>query len=112
MGFWDVFWLLFIWIPLVMVWMFSVSDIFARRDIAGWAKAGWLLSVIILPVLGTLIYLAVRPQDAYVTRSVPNLSAVEAYDPVGDLETLSRLRQAGKLTEEEFVTAKSKVLAA
>ena len=32
------------------------SDVF-RRDISGWAKAGWCLFVIVLPFLGAFIYL-------------------------------------------------------
>jgi hypothetical protein len=42
-----------------VIWAFI--DNFRRRDHSGWAKAGWALIIIILPLLGTLIYLASRP---------------------------------------------------
>jgi len=31
---------------------------------SGWAKAGWALLIVVLPFLGTLIYLIARPKDA------------------------------------------------
>ncbi|MBG7605524.1 MAG: PLDc_N domain-containing protein, partial [Actinobacteria bacterium] len=30
----------------------------------GWAKAGWALVILLIPLLGTLIYLGMRPSDA------------------------------------------------
>jgi Phospholipase_D-nuclease N-terminal len=36
-------------------------DNFARPDHSGWAKAGWTLFVIFLPLLGVLIYMIARP---------------------------------------------------
>jgi uncharacterized membrane protein len=42
-----------------VIWAFI--DNFARPDHSGWAKAGWALVILILPLLGTLIYLIARP---------------------------------------------------
>jgi hypothetical protein len=59
----------FIWMTLVffffvavffaVIWAFI--DNFRRPDHSGWAKAGWALVILILPLLGTLIYLIARP---------------------------------------------------
>ena len=62
--FWDVFFLMFIWIPLACVWVFAIFDNFTRRDLSGWGKAGWLLAIVILPLIGTLFYLIFRPWDS------------------------------------------------
>ena len=35
MSFWDVFFLLLIYVPLIIVWGFAVLDIFRRDDIHG-----------------------------------------------------------------------------
>jgi len=35
-------------------------DVFQRHDITGWAKAGWVLLLFILPLLGSLIYIVNR----------------------------------------------------
>ena len=63
--FWDVFFLLLIWIPLITLWIFALADIFRRRDMSGGSKALWVACVVFLPWLGTFIYLLARPaQDA------------------------------------------------
>lgn len=45
-----------------VVWAFI--DNFRRRDHGGWAKAGWALVILVLPLLGMLIYIGTRPDDA------------------------------------------------
>ena len=53
---WTVFvffgWVLFIWL-LVLVY----TDLFRRRDIGGWAKAGWVVFTLVLPLIGVFAYL-------------------------------------------------------
>jgi uncharacterized membrane protein len=44
-----------------VIWAFI--DNFRRHDHSGWAKAVWALVIIILPLLGTLIYLIARPRE-------------------------------------------------
>jgi hypothetical protein len=61
--FWDVFFLMFIWIPLVFLWVFSIFDVFRQRTLSGLAKAAWLLLIVILPYIGVLCYLIFRPRD-------------------------------------------------
>jgi phospholipase D-like protein len=59
----------FIWMMFVFFFMLSVFaaviwafiDNFRRPDHSGWAKAGWALVILCLPLLGTLIYLIARP---------------------------------------------------
>ena len=64
--FWDVLWamviVLFIFIPLTMLWIFALGDLFSRRDIR-WLKVSWLLLIIVVPVFGPLVYLLVRPEE-------------------------------------------------
>jgi hypothetical protein len=49
---------------VVFLWIFIAifADIFRRRDLGGWAKAGWILLIVVLPFLGCLIYVIARPQ--------------------------------------------------
>ena len=58
---WGMIMLYFIFL---VVWMFIgiFADIFRRNDLSGWAKAIWLLLIFILPFLGILIYMIVRPK--------------------------------------------------
>ena len=63
--FWDVFWymaIFFLWIMFFWIFISIVADIFRRDDMSGWAKAGWLLLIIVLPLLGILIYVISRPK--------------------------------------------------
>ena len=47
------------------IWMFIAvfADIFSRRDLSGWGKAGWVLLIFIIPLIGVLIYLIARPPE-------------------------------------------------
>ena len=62
----SVAWAIFIFFAIATVFftvIWAFVDNFARRDHSGWAKAGWALVIIILPLLGTLIYLIARPAE-------------------------------------------------
>jgi Phospholipase_D-nuclease N-terminal len=57
----------FLWIVsvvVVIVWVISIADIIRRRMDAA-HTAGWLLIVVLLPILGSLVYWALRrPTDS------------------------------------------------
>lgn len=112
--FWDVFWLLFIWIPLLLLWAFALIDIFGRDDLSGGWKAVWVLVVILLPFLGTLAYLLFRPVPPSPAEQRALNAAQEAYDASIMAERLSKLAELhdkGKLTDAEFAQAKARLLA-
>ncbi|GLZ78004.1 membrane protein [Actinorhabdospora filicis] len=117
MSFWDYFWLLLIWLPMLLLWGFALIDIFRRDDLKGWMKALWVVVIILLPFFGTLIYLIMRPAGAtpaerqaidagsreFVARYAPDNSAEQ-------LRVLADLHDRGKLTDEEFASEKTRVL--
>ena len=58
-----IFWAGFVFsVYFAVIWAFI--DNFRRRDYGGWAKAGWALVIIVIPLVGALIYLGTRPSDA------------------------------------------------
>jgi len=59
-------WVIWIWLLIMVLW-----DNFTRRDHSGWAKAGWTVFVIFLPLIGVLVYMIARPPevDSLMTRS-------------------------------------------
>jgi Phospholipase_D-nuclease N-terminal len=61
-SFWQWFFLFLIWVPLVMLWATALVDIFRRPDLGGGAKVLWVLIIFVIPWIGALIYLAVRPR--------------------------------------------------
>ena len=64
----SLFWA-FLWFFFLLSIFFGVAyafvDNFRRHDHSGWAKAGWALLILIVPLFGTLIYLIARPADAF-----------------------------------------------
>ena len=50
----------FILIPLLIVWVLGIADIVRRDNLDRSRKAGWILIVVLLPVIGTIVYFAMR----------------------------------------------------
>jgi hypothetical protein len=78
--FMDVFWsmlVFFFWVAWLLLLFRILSDIFRRRDTSGWAKAAWVVFVIVLPFLGVLTYLVVNGADMS-RRDVEDASAARA----------------------------------
>jgi hypothetical protein len=68
-SFMDVVWSMFIffaWTIWIFLLFLVLADNFRRRDHSGWAKAGWTLFVIFLPLVGVLVYMIARPKDEMV----------------------------------------------
>jgi ABC-type multidrug transport system fused ATPase/permease subunit len=97
-----------------------IGDLFRDHQISGWAKAAWVLFLIILPFLGTLIYLIARGEgmrERTVREQADMRRHMDAYiretagsSPVNELHRLSELKQRGDLTDAEFEQAKAKLL--
>jgi hypothetical protein len=114
------FFLFFIWIWLLIS---IFSDVF-RSDKSGGAKAGWIIFVIILPLLGALVYI-ISNGDEMAQRSVDQAVAAEkaqreyiqtvsaggGASAADELAKLAALKESGALTEDEFAAQKAKLLA-
>ncbi len=59
--FWSAVILLFVFIPLILFWIFALADLFRRSDVSVVARVVWLIVIIMLPLLGPVTYLLVRP---------------------------------------------------
>lgn len=62
----DVVWTMFIffaWVIFIYLLILVLADNFRRHDHSGWAKAGWTLFVIFVPLIGALVYMIARPKD-------------------------------------------------
>jgi putative oligomerization/nucleic acid binding protein/phospholipase D-like protein len=109
--------LLFLWIWIAIG---VIIDIFRSPDLSGWGKAGWLLVIVIIPLIGVLIYLIARGHkmtEHAVSHAQQQDAALRAYvrdaaaTPATDLTTLEDLKNRGVITDEEFQRAKEKALA-
>lgn len=114
-----MFFLFFLWIYLVIM---TLMDVFRSDDLGGWAKALWVVFIIILPLLGVLIYLIARGQSMqeraqrqaaqmeqaqrdYIQRAAGTVSAAD------EIEKLAKLHDAGAISDQEYQEGKAKLLA-
>jgi uncharacterized membrane protein YcjF (UPF0283 family) len=113
---------IFVFAAWLMVLFTIVSDLFRDHDLSGWSKAIWVVILIFLPFLGALIYLITRGHgmreralkqqeaaqkqfDAYVRSAAGGDSAAD------ELTKLAKLHDDHKLSDEEFESAKAKIVA-
>ena len=57
LGIFESMLVFFLWAIWIFVVITILIDVFGRRDLSGWGKAGWTVFVVILPWLGALVYL-------------------------------------------------------
>jgi hypothetical protein len=53
----------FAWVIFIYLLVLVLADNFRRPDHSGWAKAGWTLFVIFVPLIGVLVYMIARPRE-------------------------------------------------
>ncbi len=94
----------------VTFWMFIAvfADIF-RRDMSGWAKAGWVLLIVVLPFLGILAYLIARPKDSKAW-GTPDQSAAHRMSAAEEISKANDLYTQGKITSAEYQRLKQRAL--
>jgi len=107
-----------LWIFLV-IWI--LIDVFRNHNLSGWAKTGWTILIIFLPLIGVLIYLGVHGkdmverQDAAVDEEEYYAARAAASDgstsTAFQLSKLADLHDRGVLTDAEFEREKQKILA-
>ncbi len=119
---WTTIWIFFL---LMFVWLFIaiVSDLFRDHELTGWAKAGWVVALIVFPLLGSLAYVIVRGQGMAERSAAQTRMAHEQLDsyirttasssgtgPVDDLTRLAELRSNGTITDAEFESMKARIV--
>ena len=121
--FWSMLWffLFIVWIWLLIV---IFADIFRSHDIGGFAKALWVIFIIILPFLGVFVYLIARggkmqehavqqakDQDQAMRSYIQDVQASSGGGTADQLAKLADLKNQGVLTDAEFEAQKAKILA-
>ncbi len=111
----------FLWSMLVfffwfaVIWMFiGVFASIFRSDMSGWAKAGWIFLIVVLPFLGILIYLIAMPKEALQRGDMyPTTSARGTTDrrPADEIATAAQLYDQGKINGDEYEYLKRQALA-
>jgi hypothetical protein len=116
--FWDAMWTMivfFAWIMFITWVIMLLVDNFRRKDHSGWAKAGWFLLIMFVPLIGALIYTIARPEgasDYYEAGFTPGYSGGASNSTAAELGRLNDLRADGAISDAEYESLKQKTIAA
>jgi hypothetical protein len=122
----NIFWsmiIFFAWVIWIWMMIAILGDVFKRRDMSGWGKAGWTVFLIVLPFLGALIYL-ISNHDGMADRNVQEAQAARAeFDDyvrtaakdgggaAAEIEKAKGLLDSGAIDQAEYDAIKAKALA-
>ena len=119
--FWSFLWffMFFIWIWLLIL---VFSDIFRSHDLGGFAKAIWVIFVIVVPYLGVFVYLIARghkmhehaveaaeAQDAAARQYIQQATGTQA-STADELARIADLKERGVIDDAEFQKLKAKAI--
>jgi hypothetical protein len=114
-------------LALFVAWLcllfYVYADIFRSHDLSGGAKALWVLAIFIFPMIGSLVYLLIRGGEMHeraaltaqrnqeaLRHALQQSGATTQTGGLSELERLADLHDRGKLTDDEFETAKRRLL--
>lgn len=111
-------WVLWFWF-LIMVF----GDLFRRRDVSGWGKFGWMVFVIVLPFIGTLVYLISQGTGMEERRTAQAQASQARFDDyvrsvssesggAAQIAKAKELLDSGAITRQEYDALKKKALTA
>ncbi len=119
-AFWTMLWF-FAFVLWIWLLIFIFMDIFRSHDIGGFAKALWVIFVIVLPLLGVLVYLIARGgkmHERSMRQAQEQEKQFQAYvrqaagsgGTADELAKLNDLKSKGVLSDQEYERAKAKIL--
>ncbi len=114
-----LFFAFFIWIWLLIT---VFADIFRRHDIGGFAKALWIIFVILFWYLGVLVYIIVEHKGMAERNAKQIQDSQQQFDdyvqtvaakqsPTEQIARAKELLDAGTISQAEFDSLKAKALA-
>ena len=111
----DVF-AVFIFVVWFWLLISVYMDLFRRHDVSGWAKAIWVIAILIFPYLGVFAYLITQSrgmaertnQQAQEARD--DLRHIVGFSAADEIEKLDRLKKAGTITDSEFSRLRAKLV--
>jgi hypothetical protein len=89
-----------------------VLDIFRSPELSGWAKAGWFVLVLVVPLVGIVVYLVVRgsKMQLHAERQMEQLGIEPPMSTADELTKLAALRDRGAITDDEYAKQKAVLL--
>ena len=107
--------LLWFFLFFVEIWLMIAvfTDLFQSSDLSGWAKAGWVVLVILFPLIGILAYLIVRGQKMRAHEEQARIAddiAAHRFSKADELTRLAALRDRGDISAEDYDHLKAEVV--
>jgi ABC-type multidrug transport system fused ATPase/permease subunit len=113
--------IIFFMIVFFVILFQVVFDLFRDRDLSGWAKAGWLIFIIVLPFLGLFVYLIARGKGMAERSAKEQAQAKQDFDayvretagsggPATEIANAKKLLDDGAISQEEFDAIKRKAV--
>ena len=103
-----------------MLWFWLLitifTDLFRRHDISGWAKAIWVIVLIVFPYLGIFAYLITQSrgwaerQSQRMQQAREDMRHLVGYSVADELEKLERLKNSGTISGEEFTRLRARAV--
>jgi predicted membrane channel-forming protein YqfA (hemolysin III family) len=92
------------------------GDLFRRHDVSGWAKAVWVIVLILFPYLGIFIYLITQHrgmaerQSQRVEQAREDLRHFAGFSVADELEKLERLKISNVISNEEYARLRARAV--
>ena len=107
-----------VFIFVVWFWLLITvfMDLFRRHDISGWAKAIWVIGLIIFPYLGVIVYLITQSRGMAernmqrADQARDELRRVVGFSAADEIEKLERLKKAGSINDAEFARLRARLV--
>jgi predicted membrane channel-forming protein YqfA (hemolysin III family) len=107
-----------IFIFVVWFWLLITvfGDLFRRHDVSGWAKAVWVIVLILFPYLGIFIYLITQHrgmaerQSQRVEQAREDLRHFAGFSVADELEKLERLKNSNVISNEEYARLRARTV--
>ena len=121
----DLVWTFVIFFALmIFFWMIILvlTDLFRRDDMSGWAKTAWIVAILLLPMIGSLVYLITQGRSmgdrhAHEARAAQEHTddyirsvAAPGFAGVDEIARGKELLDQGAISPEEFEQLKRRVL--
>src|SRR6478672_8123824 len=123
-SFWDVVWFIvisFAFVAYLMIMFSILVDLFRDREVSGWAKAAWVVCLVVFPLVTALVYVIVRGRSMAERQARDTAAVKEQQDryirevaatasPADQIAQARKMLDEGLISQPEYERLKEKAL--
>ena len=103
---------------VVWFWLLIIvfGDLFRRHDISGWAKAFWVIGLVLFPYLGVFAYMIFQSRGMaereaqHGEQARYELQRAVGFSIADELTKLDQLRASGSITSAEYARLRGRLV--